>query len=342
MNITWKYIKRFIANITNEEFKRWMVGADQNPYIVEFRQLGEKQAGRNIYIIENDDKSHGFFAEYRMTLNYLAFADRYHFIPYIWYNKDYCYAEKNRILDTDNPFEYYFEQPSDLCYENAYAGKNVVFAKNAHGDMVEALNERCCSYDVSEAYIEAIAEIIKKYIRFNKLTDKYLQTEYKKVKKDEKVLGVHFRGSDFKQNYNNHPVAVKINDMIKNTSELINRNGFQYIFLATDDLKAIEEFRKEFSGIVLYYTDVQRTNGNISVAFTDSRREQHHYKLGLEVLRDMYTLSKCDGLLAGMSQVSHIARATKRAYGSKYEVEKILNLGINRNGKQFRYGKRAI
>ena len=141
MNITWKYIKRFIANITNEEFKRWMVGADQNPYIVEFRQLGEKQAGRNIYIIENDDKSHGFFAEYRMTLNYLAFADRYHFIPYIWYNKDYCYAEKNRILDTDNPFEYYFEQPAGIGLENLASCKRVFRSRKENSYEVNTLCE---------------------------------------------------------------------------------------------------------------------------------------------------------------------------------------------------------
>lgn len=336
MNITWKYIKRCIANITNRDFKKWMITADRNPYIVEFRQLGEKQSDRNIYIIENDDKSHGFFAEYRMTLNYLAFADRYHFVPYIWYNKDYRYAEKNKILDTDNPFEYYFEQPSDLHYEDAYAGKNVVFAKNAHGDMVEAFNRKCCSYEITDTYIEEIAKIAKKYIRYNKATKTYLDTEYRKIKKKGRILGVHYRGSDFKENYDNHPVSIELRDFTENVKKIVNEKHFSHIFLATDDLEAVKVFKEMFSEMLLCYDDVCRTDGEVSVAFSEDEREYHHYKLGLEVLRDMYTLSECDGLVAGMSQVSNMARVMKRAAGAGYEYEVIIDLGINKNGKKFR------
>ena len=51
--------------------------------------------------------------------------------------------------------------------------------------------------------------------------------------------------------------------------------------------------------------------------------------LGYEVLRDMYTLASCDGLVAGLSQVSYAARICKRSRNEKYDIEMILNKGIN-------------
>lgn len=73
-----------------------------------------------------------------------------------------------------------------------------------------------------------------------------------------------------------------------------------------------EENIEIFGCNVKSYSDVFRSNGNISVAFSESSREQHKFKLGYEVLRDTYTLSKCDILVAGLSNVSYAARILKK------------------------------
>ena len=43
----------------------------------------------------------------------------------------------------------------------------------------------------------------------------------------------------------------------------------------------------------------------------DKEREQDKYLLGKEILRDVYMLGKCDGLVAGLSSIPIIARAFK-------------------------------
>lgn len=337
MNLTYKYLKKVIKNIANKQFKEFIVNYDTNPFLIQFEQLGNQNADKNIYIIENDDASHGFFAEYRMTINYLAFADRYHFLPYVFYNKNYAYSEKEKILGTNNPFEYYFEQISNLSYESIYSSKNVIFAKNAHGDMIESLNKNYCAYEISDVYIEHAAKIVKKYIRFNSETKRYLKQAYNTIflNCEGLILGIHYRGTDFKQNFDRHPIAINLKQLLEKTREAIALKGFSYIFLATDDKNAIEEFEKEFGNKVLYYKDVFRGTSEVSVAFSECKREKHHYYLGLEVLRDMYTLAKCDGLIAGLSQVSNMARVNKKAWGETFAYEYILDKGINHNKKKF-------
>ena len=56
---------------------------------------------------------------------------------------------------------------------------------------------------------------------------------------------------------------------------------------------------------------------------------------GYEVLRDMYALAFCDGLVAGLSQVVNCARIVKESSGEEYDTLCIINNGINISGKQF-------
>lgn len=336
MGLTWRYIKRVIKNIKNQEFKEFILNYELDPYLVKFQELGKSFPEQNVLIIQNDDAGHGFFAEYRMTLNYLAFAEKYHFIPYIYYDRNYRYAEQEKINGTDNPFEYYFEQPAFLKYQEAFSAQNVVFAKNAHGDIAEKLNKQCCSYEVSDEYITYMSEIVRKYIRYNGNTQEYLDSEVEKILGEENVLGIHYRGTDFKENFNNHPVAITIEKEIEIAKEQLEKNLFSKIFLATDDIDAIHKFKEEFGDRVVFYQDVYRGNANVSVAFSQNERKHHYYRLGLEVLRDMHTLANCEGLIAGMSQVSNIARITRKAMGLEYRYLCIINQGINRNSKEFR------
>lgn len=97
----------------------------------------------------------------------------------------------------------------------------------------------------------------------------------------------------------------------------------------------MKSFENKYGEKLCYYKDVERGSTNKSVAFCKNNREQHKYLLGLEVIRDMYTLSKCDSLIAGVSQVPICAQINKISRGEKYEVVKIIDKGINRNSHIF-------
>ena len=47
--------------------------------------------------------------------------------------------------------------------------------------------------------------------------------------------------------------------------------------------------------------------------FIEKNRENHHYLLGLEIIRDVYTLAACRGFVCGMSYVGFMVQIIKRA-----------------------------
>ena len=107
------------------------------------------------------------------------------------------------------------------------------------------------------------------------------------------------------------------------------------IFLATDDMNILKEFVTKYEDNVIYYSDVIRSDDMRSVAFYENNRDKNNYKLGLEVIRDMYTLSCCDGLVAGISQVAICAQINKLARKEFYEDIMIINKGIYKNHHYF-------
>ena len=149
-----------------------------------------------------------------------------------------------------------------------------------------------------------------------------------------RILAVHVRGTDFKQHYNGHPVQVSIEEYCQAAAKLFYDKHYEKVFLATDDLDAVERFQKEFGSRLLFYRDVVRSKGNDTVMHSLSERENHHYLLGVEVLRDVYSMAQCDGLVAGLSQVSYAARIQKKSVGEEYGDLVILDKGINYHQKE--------
>lgn len=108
------------------------------------------------------------------------------------------------------------------------------------------------------------------------------------------------------------------------------------IFLATDDAKIVKLFDEAFPNQVIYYADTFRSENDEAVHGSSSTRERHEFMLGLEVLRDVYTLVSCMGLVASVSNVPTLARVIKEARNEKYIDCSILYLGENRTGPRFK------
>ena len=154
-------------------------------------------------------------------------------------------------------------------------------------------------------------------------------------------MAVHVRGTDFNVDHKNHPKVVTADEYLKKTKDLYASGKYNKVFLATEDENALKLFRQEFKDNLLYYTDVFRTQDNYGPQLTSSERPMHYYKLGLEVLRDIYTLANSDSLICGLSQVAFAARYVKVALNRQYKELVILNKGINKEdsaeGKKFRH-----
>jgi len=123
----------------------------------------------------------------------------------------------------------------------------------------------------------------------------------------------------------------------------LNTKDYEQIFLATDENAVVERFKKEFGEAVKVYDDTYRDDGSgESIAFSKSDRKNHHYRLGLEVLRDQYMLTHCEGIVCGYSNITFIARVMRRAWFEReWEDYCLINNGLYHNKNSFSESENA-
>ncbi len=306
---------------------------DRADYI-KIEKHGEENPGRIIYVIHEMGRGDGFFAELKMTLLGLYYAERMGFIPYVEWGKNFAYYEPDGVNGIYNVFEYYFEPiNTDIDISNCNA---VSYSKNAQiAEIASCYGDK--GYEISDTLEVILIDIWKRYIHIREDLSNDFEEQIKELFSNKKVLGVHYRGTDFKCGYNQHPVSVELSQVIEETKAMLEKNNIKELFLATDDIIALESFKEAFGEKVKYCEDVYRSDGNQNIAFSELERKQHHYRLGLEVLRDAYILSRCEYLIAGLSQVSFSSRLLKASRNESYCEMVIINNGINVGTENFKY-----
>lgn len=290
-------------------------------------------AGRVYYLIDMDEISTGFFAVFNRMLTLLYFADKHGLTPVIRYGSSFPYAEEHPVNGSSNPYEYYFKQPNDADLEEIMRNECILVSRKENSNLANRLNENGNGYARSGQFIEEMAYILHKYIRLNDVMEEKIKNQLQ-IFAGKKILGVHVRGTDFKKNYNGHPVRIEVDDYLREAGGIFDAGDYEQIFLATDDAEAVSIFRQKFGDSLIIYEDVIRSDGDDSVMNSNSSRNNHHYLLGLEVLRDMYSLASCSGLVAGLSQVSYAARIQKKSMGEEYQDMIIMDKGINYHQKE--------
>ncbi|MCM1211520.1 MAG: O-fucosyltransferase family protein [Blautia sp.] len=315
---------RFVRNV------KQMADYHNLIYVESYGNVKQDEA---VFFIDMEESHSGFFAEHNRLLALLYFADKYGMKPVVRFHPGYCYAEKYPVNGTTNPFEYYFEQPAGITLEDMKSYQRVFRSRKENSYEVNQLCEEANGYTRSETYLNEMARITARYIRLNSIVREKMDKEIEALTGGANILGVHVRGTDFKQNFNGHPVKVGVDEYLEATVRTFEEGAYDKVFLATDDGEAIEKYQKQFGEKVVFYQDVIRSKGDDTVMHSESDRENHHYLLGYEVLRDMYTLAACDGLIAGLSQVSYAARIQKKSTGKEYRHLVILDKGINYHKK---------
>ena len=116
------------------------------------------------------------------------------------------YNEKYKIYNSLNAWDYYFYPINKYKLEEVYQSKFVVFTDGKTKKNIE--------FDSFEHLSSAHLKIYKKYIKIKKeITDEVQLFINKKFLKN-KVLGVHFRGTDMKTQ-ERHPFPPTSNQIIK-------------------------------------------------------------------------------------------------------------------------------
>ena len=189
------------------------------------------------------------FSNVTFILNKIKFAEKHNLIPIIdMRNFTTIYNEKTKILSTNNAWEYYFEKLNKYSLHFAYKSKKYYISENKlSGDF---------SLDILSKKINKYFKLIKFKSYLLKKSKAFIK---KNFKKNDKILGVHFRGTTYKVAQKHaFPATSKI--MIKHVKKLIRNYDYNKIFISTEEQKYLDIFKKEFKDMCLFTNSFRSTN----------------------------------------------------------------------------------
>jgi hypothetical protein len=215
-------------------------------------------------------------------------------------NECVCTEKNTTIFNTNNCWEYYFDQIK-INNSEEYIILDSLIPANIHYE-----NRSMFLYPKNFNHIKN--KFYNSFQLKKELKD-LLDIYYNEKIKDKVTLGVQIRLTDMKHHHNVSSVDLYITKI----KEILNeRPEIQQIFLATDDNRVFSNVKSNISIPVIWYEDMFRAdNSNPHLNPYDrynSDRDLHKYKLGVECIQEIFTLAKCDYLLkADKSAVSIVA-----------------------------------
>ncbi len=276
------------------------------------------------YVIRRRNNGDGFFSNYKWVLGHAIYAIEKDMIPVVdMFNWPSLYSKGAFRNDWND----YFEDPvGSHGLREAYSSRNFVLAEPEY--LVDYSDKYSIQYGFpSEKAVDYYSPYIKKYFRIRKgLEDEFSRKRQLICDTAQKVIGVHYRGTDMKRgDIPEHPKTKEIDRYIRETEEIINKEGNSLIYLATDENEAVRVFNDVFGkGQVCvqdsYRADKGQTNG-IHLDKSVKSRKDHNYLLGIEVMFDAWMLAKCDNLVCGLSNVASVARLWN---DNKFENVKVI------------------
>lgn len=325
-----------LRSLKDEKACKRIAGVDYSPDIITVQHLGQLNPDKWVYCVKCDEgyEYNGFCSLYKLTLLYLAYANDRLMTPVVyWGEKSMAYDPT--VTECDNAFEYYFKQVSEVDYAQANQSKHVVFSRWADATAFQEIS----SYEfLSDADIALLVNAQKKYISLAEPVKALFWDELQTIISGGKTLGVHVRATDYNQGFNRHPVVVTPQEYLEAAKTAVAEQGFEKVFLATDDEPTVALFREAFGDRLHFYQDTYRSSNGKAIHYGEQtiQREHHRFVLGLEILKDFYTLGHCDGLIAGRSNVSACARIIKASTGGQYRMLNLIDKGVNHNNKETR------
>lgn len=294
--IKLKSLKRvLVGNIAKPIIKK-KKKFKNNP-LYDFYSYGEKNSNKIFYVIRRSPGA-GLFSNLIYVLNHLNIASNHNFIPVIdMQNFPTIYNERKIINGTHNSWEYYFKKVSKYNLSEVYQSKNVILS---HNKFYKVFTHKIYNNKNLLKLINKI--VIKENIKLK--ANKFLSI--KKINKF-KTLGIHYRGTSYKDSAN-HPFPPTYNQLIKKIDSLIKIYKCEQIFLATEDQEMFDLVVKKYNKKIIFYNSFRSRKDD---AFKKYTRPNHRFKLGEEILIESLILSKCKVFLFVETNVSTFVRFQK-------------------------------
>lgn len=229
------------------------------------------------------------------------------------------------MAEGENMWDYYFEPLSDIPREEAYECFSVI---RAYENGIRMHSAPILPY-MRGIYSDNNKEAMKT-VRFNKKTKEKINELMPEIlKRDNYVLGVILRGTDYRKEANEYRQrgvkVASLEKMIAKCKFIIELYGYTHIFLATEDLEYFQKVKGEFGDRCLSIDQKRRYHDYSSEYKTcaDVLEIENGKEFGRTYLAVIQSLANCRSLIANMN-----CGATWAAEGlnnSKYEYFEVVS-----------------
>lgn len=266
-----------------------IINNDDLKYFV--KSFGDKNKDKIFYVIQRIVGG-GMFSNLNFVIHHLNISEKLGCIPVIdMQNFPTKYNEKKIINNQKNAWNYYFEPINKYKLSDIYKSKFVIISDNKTYGQKE--------FDTFKNLSRDHYNIYKKKIKFKS----YLLTKsnlfINKHFKNQKVLGVHFRGTDMKTQ-ERHPFPATISQIMNLINHEMRKNNYDKIFLVTEENKYLTVLKKNFKDRLCFTNSFRTNKSNI---FEQNVRENHRFKIGQENIIDMLILSKTNKIICTNSHL---------------------------------------
>ena len=289
--------------------------------------FGKNNPDKIFYIINRKSPGGGLFSNVTFVLNQLEICLSKNYIPVVdMLNFPSIYNDLNPIDNSENSWEYYFDQPTKYNLNDAYSSQNVIFSDNVF--KIDSADKKEYALELISPSLSKVRQYIKPQKKYYNEAEEFFE---KSFDKSDKVLGVHFRGSNYKI-CARHAFSLTPRIMIKNIDFLMKNFNYNKIFLCTEETLFFEKL-KEYYGNKIFFLDTYRVKINPFSshipAFRDYPRKNHRYLLGKESLLESLVLSKCHGLTYIRTNVISAAQF----FSDIRQNDHPINIGFNSNNR---------
>lgn len=269
--------------------------------LVEYRKRerilsnGNENSDKTFYVVSFDYDTQGLFAIVKSVLSHIMYAVEKGWIPVVDLKNYHCQYHQ----EGENAWEQFFQQPCSYKLDDIKRCKHIVrsyygmYPYNRYDFYVDILDrpDEC----------KRMAEIYKKYIKPQPEALEYMEKAKKTLHIDSKTLGVLCRGTDYltrKPKY--HPRQPEPEIVIADASMIMEQNGYESIFVATEDEHVLEMFRKRFGERLRYVNQPRLTLKENQQYLSDiDTKAVIRNKMALDYYTALYILSQCPAMLAG-------------------------------------------
>ena len=301
------FLKKYFTNIGPRPYFKKHFKINKFLVAEELKYLSAGKKNHNkIFFIINRSPGAGLFSNLTFVLNQLKFCEEKRFIPIIdMENFTTIYNEREKINNSFNSWDYYFEKINNYNIKDVYKSSNIIFSNSKF--------QKKMPIDIQSKELNNAFKMIKIKKKFLYKAKSFYK---KKFLTNDKILGVHFRGSTYKT-ARRHAYPSTISEMIKNLDELMKKFKYNKIFLVTEEQEYLDELKKRYNQELIYYPSYRMTKID---SFKIYPRYNHRFQLGEESIIEMLLLSKCQGITYVKSNIVSAAKRFSEIKQHDHEI----------------------